>query len=378
MNDDTETVSLYVHIPFCRSKCLYCAFYSEPVKDHDVDAVGDALIREMDRYEPTENICTVYIGGGSPSCLGAANLLKLVNEITRRYGRIREFTVEVNPGQVDYAMLESLRQSGVNRLSIGAQSFNNDELVLLGRTHSVADITSAVEQTKTAGFENISIDLIFAIPGSTVVSWKHSLRSAIEVGVQHISAYALTWEKGTPLQAALESGQIEAIDEETDRTMYESAIEELTEAGFGRYEISNFAREGFECVHNLRYWANDPFIGVGPGAASWYRGKRSMNIADIKEYVQRIGGRQSVVAESEEPDSIERACQSAVLNLRRASGIDLAEFTRRTGYDATEMFAKEIEQNMRLGLLEKAQGRIRLTAKALPIADSVLSDFAAV
>jgi oxygen-independent coproporphyrinogen-3 oxidase len=373
-----ETVSLYVHIPFCRSKCRYCAFYSEPAKDHDIDTLLDALITEMDLYQPTEEICTVYIGGGSPSCLGAANLSKLVNEITKRCGPTEEFTVEVNPSHVDYALLESLRQSGVNRLSIGVQSFNNDELLLLGRTHSADDITSAVEQAKTAGFENISIDLIFAIPGSTVVSWKQSLKSAIDLDVQHISAYALTWEKGTPLQAALESGEIQAVDEETDRTMYESAIEELTEAGFGRYEISNFAHEGFECVHNLRYWANDPFIGIGPGAASWYRGKRSMNIADIKEYVRRIGGRQSVVAETEEPDNIERACQSAVLNLRRASGIDLAEFATRTGYDATEMFAREIEQNMRLGLLEKAQGRIRLTAEALPIADTVLSDFAAV
>ena len=376
--NNKETVSLYVHIPFCRSKYRYGAFYSEPAKDHDINVLLDALISEMDLVAPTEKVCTVYIGGGSPSCLGADNLSKLVNEITKRCGPTEEFTVEVNPSQVDYALLESLRKSGVNRLSIGAQSFDNDELVLLGRTHSVADITSAVQQAKTAGFENISIDLIFAIPGSTVMSWKDSLRSAIEVGVQHISAYALTWEKGTPLQAALESGEIQAVDEETDRTMYESAIEQLTEAGFGRYEISNFAREGFECVHNLRYWANDPFSGIGPGAASWYRGIRSMNIADIKEYVRGIGGGQSVVAESEEPDSIERACQSAVLNLRRASGIDLAEFAGRTGHDATEMFAKEIEQNMRLGLLEEAQGRIRLTAKALPIADTVLSDFAAV
>jgi oxygen-independent coproporphyrinogen-3 oxidase len=376
MSESAETVSVYVHVPFCRSKCRYCGFYSEPVAGHNVDFLVDALISEMDRYELGERVETAYIGGGSPSCLGDETLLRLVGEAARRCDT-NEFTVEVNPGQVDEKILRRLRESGVNRLSIGAQSFNGGELDFLGRTHSVADIGTAVQRAMAAGFENISIDLIFAIGEATIESWKYSLQSAIDLGVQHISAYSLTFEKQTPLYAARQAGEIAIVDEETDRAMYETAIDELEGAGFEQYEISNFARAGIECIHNLRYWANDAFLGIGPGAASYYAGRRTMNIAHIKRYVEGIRAGRSVYAEVETPTAIEAACETAVLNLRRIRGIDIKEFKIRTGYDAMKLFGEEIERNRKLGLLETDGRHLFLTPKALPIADSVLCDFAA-
>jgi len=377
MSGSAETVSVYVHVPFCRSKCRYCGFYSEPVAGHNVDSLIDALIGEMDRYELGGRVETLYVGGGSPSCLPDETLLRLVGEAARRFDT-GEFTVEVNPGQVDEKILRRLRESGVNRLSIGAQSFNRDQLDFLGRTHSVADIGTAVQRAMAAGFENISIDLIFAIGGATVESWKYSLQSAIDLGVQHISAYSLTFEKQTPLYAARQAGEIAIIDEETDRAMYETAIYELGKADFAQYEISNFARAGFECVHNLRYWANDAFLGIGPGAASYYAGRRTMNIAHIERYVEGIRAGCSVYAEVETPTAIEAACETAVLNLRRIRGIDIEEFKIRTGHDAMKLFGEEIERNRKLGLLEMDGQHLFLTSEALPIADSVLCDFAAV
>jgi oxygen-independent coproporphyrinogen-3 oxidase len=211
-------------------------------------------------------------------------------------------------------------------------------------------------------------------------SWKHSLRSAIDLGIQHISAYCLTYEEGTPLQKAVAADEVEPVDEETDRGMYEAAIDDLERAGFKQYEISNFARPGSECKHNLNYWANRPYIGVGPAAGSYWQGRRTLNIADINKYIEAIESRRAgnVTAESEIPDNTQIACETAVLNLRRRCGIDLEEFKSRTGFEAMELFAEPIRRYKKLGLIEASDGRLFLTRRALPIADSVLCDFSAV
>ena len=373
-------VGLYVHIPFCEAKCSYCGFYSEPIKNHDSDRLVSAIIAELKKrcQEPFFPFQTVYIGGGSPSCLPRELLLRLVGEITSKFPNSQEFTVEINPRQVDKDILSQLCARGGNRLSIGAQSFNAGELAFLGRRHSVADIGSAVASAKQADFENIGLDLIFAIPGSSLESWKQSLHSAIELGVQHISAYALTYEEGTPLQKAAASGEVKKVDEETDRTMYETAIDMLERAGFKQYEISNFAKPGFECKHNLNYWANRSYIGVGPAAGSYWQSKRILSVADIEQYIEAIEQGADAAVESEIPDKIQVACETAVLNLRRIRGIDLKEFKSRTGFDATELFAEPIGKYRKLGLIEMAEGRLFLARKALPIADSVLCDFSVV
>lgn len=373
----TGQTALYIHIPFCTQKCFYCGFFSEPVSQHDPGRVVSAIIKEMKSYALASEVGTVYIGGGSPSCLPAKELLLLVKEVTDQ-NTVDEFTIEVNPCQVDESLLTELRKLKVNRLSIGAQSFNQSELDLLGRDHSPEDIENAVVAARKAGFENIGLDLIFAIPGSREDLLLRSLRSAFYLGPQHISAYSLSYERDTPLRACRDAGKIVPVDEENDRRQYEFVIDECDRAGFGQYEISNFARGGFTCKHNLTYWSNRPYIGIGPSAGSYYNGKRTKNISDISKYVNAIEHNESPVIETQTPDDTERACETAVLNLRRIEGIVLEEFKAKTGFDAMVFFAEPIEKYHRMRLLDIAKGRIFLTRKALPIADSVLCDFSTV
>jgi len=381
-----EPTGLYIHIPFCEQKCRYCGFYSEPVKNYDPARLISAILAELDqkRGQTPFSPQTIYIGGGSPSCLPEDQFLRLVNylpaspDASRGGPKAGEFTIEVNPGQVNQRLLSQLRMAGVNRLSIGAQSFNDDELKFLDRRHSADDISRAVKSAKQAGFENIGVDLIFAIPDSILNTWKKSVQSAIDLGVQHISAYALTYEEDTPLQRAVSAGKVTPVDEETDRAMYETAIDMLERAGFKQYEISNFAKPGFECKHNLNYWANKPYLGIGPAAGSYRNGKRTLNIADIKKYIEAIEKNADAITETETPDSLEVACETAVLNLRRRCGIDIEEFKKQTGFDILELFAEPVSKYQKLGFVEQINGKLFLTRMALPIADSVLCDFSAV
>jgi oxygen-independent coproporphyrinogen-3 oxidase len=375
---DSDSPGLYVHVPFCRAKCRYCGFYSRPIAEYDAEAVVSAMIAEMERYELGDGIKTIYIGGGSPSALEREHLLRLVGRAKQRCPAAEEFTVEVNPGQVDMELLRELRTAGVNRLSIGAQSFIQRELDFLGRGHTADCTRRVVGQGRSAGFDNISLDLIFAVPGTGLDSWKHNLRSAIELQVEHISAYGLSYEDGTPLSRDLAAGLIEAVDEDTDRAMFELTIDELAQAGIDQYEISNFAKHGFECRHNLNYWANGSYAGIGPDAASYLHGTRSSNFADIDKYVRAVTSGESAFESSETLSGLERACETAVLNLRRRRGIDLAQFENQTGYDALELFAEPIRRYQEMGLIEVNSGGVWLTRQALGIADSILCDFALV
>jgi oxygen-independent coproporphyrinogen-3 oxidase len=375
---DSDGPGLYVHVPFCRAKCRYCGFYSRPIAEYDAGAVVRAMIAEMERFELGDGIKTIYIGGGSPSALERELLLRLVGRAMQRCPAAEEFTVEVNPGQVDLELLSELRTAGVNRLSIGAQSFTQRELDFLGRGHTVESTRRVVRQGRSAGFDNISLDLIFAVPGSDLDSWKHSLQAAIELRVEHISAYGLSYEEDTPFSKDLAEGLIEPVDEDTDRAMFELTIDELAQAGIDQYEISNFAKHGFECRHNLNYWANGSYAGIGPGAASYLHGTRSSNFADIDKYVRAVMSGESTIESNETLSDLERACETAVLNLRRRRGIDLAQFKSQTGYDALQVFAEPIRTYRKLGLIEKNPVRVSLTRRALGIADSILCDFAIV
>jgi oxygen-independent coproporphyrinogen-3 oxidase len=374
----SDGTGLYVHVPFCRTKCRYCSFYSEPIANYDAGAIVSAMIAEIQRYELGESIKTIYIGGGSPSALTQELMLRLVNHLTLRCQVAEEFTVEVNPGQVDKTLLKELRRAGVNRLSIGAQSFIQRELNFLGRSHSVDCIRESVQQGRSAGFDNINLDLIFAVPGSHLDSWKQNLRSAIELAIDHVSAYSLTYEDQTPLGMDLAAGLIKPVDEDTDRAMYELTIDELARAGIDQYEISNFARDGFQCRHNLNYWANGSYIGIGPGATSYLQGARSKNYADISKYAEAVRSDAGTIESSETLSEQERACETAVLNLRRRRGIDLVEFNIRTGFDAMQLFAEPIRRYQKLGLINTDHGRVFLTRQAFGIADSILCDFATI
>lgn len=377
MNSDFTQIALYIHIPFCTQKCCYCSFYSEPVANHTPAILISALIKELDKFAGA-TVRTAYIGGGSPSCLAAEQLIRLTEHIVTLWPDIAEFTIEINPGQLTDDTLALLYSIGVNRISIGAQSFNSSELEFLGRRHTVDVIKTAVSTTKQIGFENINLDLIFAIPGSTIDSWSNSLNTAVGLDVGHISAYSLTYEHGTLLEKMLRLGQIEAIDEKLDRKMYELAIDTLTANGFIQYEISNFSKPEFQCRHNLTYWANKPYIGIGPAATSFLDGKRITNVADIEKYAAAIETGGQVVNETDEPDKIEYACETAVLNLRRTCGIDMAEYKQQTGFELTELFADTIDKYRKMRLLKITNGRIFLARSTLAIADSILCDFAVI
>jgi oxygen-independent coproporphyrinogen III oxidase len=369
---------LYVHVPFCASKCRYCSFYSVPAGGQDVRIVIGAMLKELEAYESFvfAGADTVYVGGGSPSVIPEDELARLLRAVKSKCPKVQEFTVEVNPGQVTFEKLQALREAGVNRLSMGAQSFNDNELAFLGRRHSSRDVMTGVALAREEGFDNISLDLIFALPGSDMASWKRSLDAAVRLEVEHISAYALTYEAGTPLYASREKGDIEPVSEEKDRGMYEAAIDFLAAAGYGQYEISNFAREGFECRHNLKYWANDEYVGIGPAAASWFGGTRWSNIANIDDYVAAINGTGNLRVDEHRPGPSERACETAVLNLRRTGGILLYEYRTRTGFDAMDIFTGVIRRYATAGMLRVEGGRLFLTREALPVADSVLCEFA--
>ncbi len=367
---------LYVHIPFCRSKCRYCGFYSVPTAGRDTGRLVCALLRELERYEQVD-FCTAYIGGGSPSALPVDQLLGLARRIHERCPDAREFTVECNPGQVQAELLAGLREAGVNRLSFGAQSFWDEELRLLGRGHSVEDIGRSVHLARQAGFDNLSLDLIFAIPGSTLGDWQYSVESALDLNVPHLSAYSLSFEAGTAFDAWRKAGRLCPVDEELDRAMYEWVIERFERAGFCQYEISNFARPGFGCRHNLGYWANRPFIGIGPGAASYWQASRTANDADIARYVAAVEDGLEAPREVQPVNALDVVCETAVLNLRMRAGIDLAAFRRQTGHDALGIFAEPVGRYRDLGLVEVTDHCVRLTRQALPIADSILCDFAA-
>lgn len=376
MKSASANVGLYVHIPYCQKKCPYCAFYSVPIDTANSNRLINALFAELDSYNITEPIETIYIGGGSPTCLPPDVITELVSGLNSRFGLISEFTLECNPAQADEPTLRQLRCFGVNRLSIGAQSFNAKELKTLGRIHSPRQITEAVRIAKKGGFENIGLDLMFGIPGSSMKTWRHSLKSAASLKVQHISAYSLTIEKLTPFEHAVREGEIVMLDEVTERQMCKAARVLLRNAGFAQYEISNFAVGGFECRHNIRYWKNQPVIGIGPAAASWYQGKRATNVADVAKYIKRIESGRSAQSEAYIPSPEQIASESAVLGLRMTAGVDAREYQEQTGFNLIRLFGDAIKIHSFNGLLEcTADDHCRLTEKGLSYADTVAQDF---
>jgi len=373
-------VGLYVHIPFCPSKCGYCDFYSVVPEYDEIDPFIDALLMELQSSLQSANaqIETIFVGGGTPAFLPIGPLERLLAELGRcasEHG-VREFTVEANPGSIDATKLACLRDHGVNRISMGAQSFHETELRVLGRIHKPAEIAGSAELIRKAGFEHFNIDLIFGIPGQTPSSWSDSIRQAVALGPDHLACYGLTFEPGTPLhERCLIHGQIVRVGEELETELYLIAIRQLSALGFEQYEISNFARPNGQCQHNLRYWHNQPGLGIGPAGASYLEGKRWRNVADIAEYVRRIQTGKSPIDESEILSPAQRAGESAMLALRLTEGINPEKFQQAAGFDPHELFADAIARHKAADLLTATPNRIALTPQGRLVADTVIADF---
>ncbi len=366
----------YVHIPFCAHKCGYCDFASLAGSDHLADRYLDALGREMDAIGEPQEVDTVFIGGGTPTRLDARQLDRLLAMVRRRFPMTAggEWTVEANPGTLDAEKADVLAAGGVNRVSLGAQSFQPALLRALERNHSPEEVPRALELIRPR-FPFWSFDLIFGVPGSTPELWASDLSTALALGPSHLSCYGLVFEKGTALWKQERAGLVRPVDEEAERAMYEHTIDRLALEGLAMYEISNFARPGHESRHNLVYWANDAYFGVGLGAARYIRGVRSSNTRDLPAYLKRIEEGRDATGPTETLDPEARARETAVLMLRRvALGLDRGDFVRRTGHDFDDLAGPALLRHRVGGLLEDDGRRVRLTRAGLFLADTVLCD----
>jgi oxygen-independent coproporphyrinogen-3 oxidase len=368
----------YVHVPFCAHKCGYCDFASLAGVDHLADRYLAALELEIQSalVEPQE-VDTIFIGGGTPTRLDARQLSRLVAIVNRWFVLAPggEWTVEANPGTIDAEKADVMASAGVNRVSLGAQTFQPDLLRVLERNHGRAEVEQALDLVRPR-FERWSLDLIFGVPGSTIDSWQADLEIGLGFGPTHLSCYGLVFEKGTALWDQRQSGHVQPVDEETERTMYEWTIERLTAAGLAMYEISNFARPGHESRHNLAYWANDAYFGFGVGAARYLEGVRSVNTRALNAYLSRIESGVSATGPCEELAPEARARETAILMLRRArTGIDRDDFRTRTGFDLDHLAGETIARFQSRGYLEDDGQRVRLSRDGLFVADQVLCEF---
>ena len=309
---------LYIHIPFCKKRCLYCDFFSTTQLARREEYV-EALLKEiaMRRNEASEPIQTVYIGGGTPSTLDAADIERIVRAVGLQ--EAEEVTMEMNPGDATREYLQALRQTGINRLSIGIQSFQDELLQLIGRRHNAKQAIEAVRMAQEVGFDNISVDLMYALPTQTMTQWEADIETTLSLGVQHISSYGLMYEEGTALTKMVENGELEAIDEDTENAMYDRLCERLKQAGFVHYEVSNFALPGREAKHNSNYWNGTPYIGVGAGAHSYIGKVRSWNPDDLEAYIQGMNDG-SLKRESETLSDEDLYNEQIMLGLRTSKG----------------------------------------------------------
>ena len=368
--------SLYVHLPFCRSKCAYCDFNSYPGQEHLIPAYVDALLREATSWAESRvagHIETLYFGGGTPSLLPIAEAERLVDGLRQRFDIAgnAEVTIEANPESVDAADLVALSRLGVNRLSLGVQSLDDAELRFLGRIHDAERAEDAYRAARSAGFASVTIDLIFGLPGQTTAQWRRSLEKAVALGPDHLSLYALTLEEDTPLARRVVDGDCPEPDPDLQAEMYTWSSERLARASYEQYEISNWAKPGHRCRHNLTYWHSEPYLGLGAGAHSYLNGYRLANERAPERYIELVdaGGdarpwdpaTASHVESVEQPDAEREMSDAVILGLRLTEGVSLSELGHRFRVDFGERYRREIDELETLGLLESVDGRIRLT-----------------
>lgn len=361
---------VYIHIPFCRKKCKYCDFVSYTGLEALAGSYLDAVEREAAEYRG-EKINTVFIGGGTPSILSPEHIMRITG-ICRNMFDISdtcEFTMEVNPGTLDAGRTEAMRAGGVNRVSVGVQSFNDAELKAIGRIHDAETAYNTICGLKESGFSNISVDLMTALPGQTMKSLENTLKTAVSLPIEHISAYSLIVEDGTPLEREYSRGEITLPDDGTDREMYAYTVDFLKENGFFQYEISNFARKGFECRHNIKYWTGEEYIGLGAAAHSYIGNKRFFNVSDVEAYID--GGAKTIIRLGEK----DKISEFIITGLRMTEGISVSEFKERFKADLFGLFKEQTDKFIRLGLMTYDGSRLALTRRGIDVSNSILCEF---
>ena len=389
MEPRAKPLALYVHVPFCKSKCPYCDFNTYEGIEPLIPAYVDALSGEIEiwgRRLGGPTVRTIFLGGGTPSYLPAEAVGGLLDTVRSSFDLdpMAEITLEANPDDCAAAALRTHRASGVNRISIGVQSLDDRLLAMLGRRHDAAQAVDAYRAAGEAGFENVSVDLMYGLPGQTVDDWRRTLDALSGMAPPHASLYCLTLEKGTPMERWVDSGALPEPDADLAAEMYELAEDVMAQRGYRHYEISNWALPGFESRHNLVYWRNEPYLGVGPGAHSYLDGARFWNLRSPREYVRRV--RQAASRGSPGPDGagpaveggerIDRGLESAetlILGLRLRDGVSTEEFAARFGEPPSSLYGDAVSELSALGLLEESRRSLRLTRRGRILSNEVFS-----
>ncbi|MFS0861620.1 radical SAM family heme chaperone HemW [Fredinandcohnia sp. 179-A 10B2 NHS] len=371
----------YLHIPFCEQICHYCDFNKVFLQGQPVDEYLTSMDKELKntvKAYPPERMKTIFVGGGTPTVLSERQLEFLLASINRylipREENL-EFTFEANPGDLSEGKLKVLYNSGVNRLSFGVQTFDDELLKGIGRTHRQKDVYHTIELAKKVGFENISIDLMYALPHQTVESFKESLDIAFSLDIEHVSAYSLIIEPKTVFYNLMRVGKLQLPSQENEAVMYELLIKEMEKHHFHQYEISNFAKTGYESRHNLTYWNNDEYFGIGAGAHSYVDGKRITNAGPIKKYMSLIDENDFPYIDTHKVTTQEKMEEELFLGLRKIAGVSIAHFKEKFNVNISNVFAQQIEEQKSKGLLEEVEGFLRLTHKGKFLGNEVFQAF---
>lgn len=375
---EKKTIGLYIHIPFCRQKCLYCDFPSWAGKEDEREGYVDALTKEIQnrsREYPDRKVVSVFFGGGTPTTLSIPMLERLMGAVFASWdvAEDAEITTEANPGTLDGEMAAALKKMGFNRLSMGVQAWQDRLLKDLGRIHTIESFQENYKAVRKEGFANVNTDLMFALPGQTMEDWQETVRNIVALGPEHISAYSLILEEGTPFFDRYEKGELEPAAEELDREMYHWAVEYLAEMGYEQYEISNFAKAGGQSRHNRIYWQAEEYLGLGLGSHSYMNGERFHNTYDLREYIEGEGFLWKEDAESITAE--DALAEFMFLGLRLTEGVSFERFQERFGQGMKNIYGSQIEELVKEGLLEEDERGIRLTKKGVDVSNYVFEKF---
>lgn len=378
MLEKLKDASLYIHIPFCLHKCIYCDFYSIITFENQLEFIK-CLKTEIDYYSQNDfkyaQFSTIFFGGGTPSILEPNQIEEILNHLFKKFNFSKnlEITLETNPGTVDENKLKLFKQAGINRLSVGIQSFDENDLKFLTRIHDKKTAINSIESAFSAGFENLNVDLIFNLPNQTKDKWRSNLEIAVDLPITHISTYSLILERGTILNKLVLDGKVKIQDEDYDADLYELTIDFLTSCGFGQYEVSNFAKDGFECRHNLAYWSHKNYLGLGPFAHSFYENKRWWNYSSLKRYLSEIYQKGHAQMSYEVLSEFELKNEYIMLALR-SKGLNLNELTEKFGNDWFNQSLNKINQYIRAGFMKKKNNKLIFTSSGYAVCDEILKN----